>query len=210
MAEERPCPYPESLPGIDIHRTMETLGICSPAFLRILKTFYKDSPAMIARIKEAWDKGDRDTAIRFLHSLKGAASGIGAIPLFRLAQETETCCREDEILPDISAAGLFKVKTALDTVRSSIRTLMDDNDMSPKRALSFAEESADPATLLPLLEDLVRALEFPELTELEMMTQRLDNLGGHPKIAELTDLLRGHDHDLARQTVLDLQTQLKG
>ncbi len=201
-------PLPDSLPGIEIRRTMETLGVSSKVFLRILTTFYRDTPTMISQIKEAWRNGDRETVIRIIHSMKGAASGIGAPALHRMTLELETLCRQAQTLPDMAGAGLSEIEALLKTVRTDIRTLtkVQDSGKDPEPQ----KNTVEPSAFLPLLDELAQALEFPELTELERLTQRLNRLSGHPLIPILTDQLRSHDHDLARQTVLELHTQIRG
>jgi len=195
----------DRLPGIDAEQAIDALGVTPRVFQHILATFYKDIPVMITRLKEAWEHGEQQTVTTMVHSLKGSAGGIGAHKLHSLALALEIMCRESPALPDMAAAGLPALEQALNEVIGTIRTAVPNLD-EPWPGPAAAQGDPDKKTARLILDELEHALEFPELTELDALSAKLDGLDSRPEIILLKEQIRSHDHDLARQTVQELQT----
>ncbi len=200
---------PEKLPGIDISRAMAALGISSPVFMRILSTFLRDIPSVLKGIKSAWGADDKERVIRLTHSLKGSAGGIGAIKTHDIALEMEILCRNAACLPRMNAAGITELEKAVNEVLTAIYTIMPSPESD---ALPPALDNGGPDTekLATLLNKLARALEFPELTELDLLLDQLDAFATHSEISRLKDQILSHDYEPARQTVQKLQTIFNG
>ncbi len=200
---------PEKLPGIDIGRAMAALSVSSPVFMRILSTFLRDIPSVLKGIKSAWGADDKERVIRLTHSLKGSAGGIGAIKTHDIALEMEILCRNAACLPRMNAAGITELEKAVNEVLTAICTIMPSPESD---ALPPALDNGGPDTekLATLLNKLARALEFPELTELDLLLDQLDAFATHSEISRLKDQILSHDYEPARQTVQKLQTIFNG
>ena len=193
---------PPELPGLDLAGAMAALGVSAPVFVRILDTFLRDIPGVMKGIRSAWLKGDTPGVIRRVHSLKGSASGIGAVNIHKQALAMEALCRRSTSLPDMARAGLPGLEQAVDEVLTAIAPVVPDTQMPATR-----QEPAQtkPEDLLSILENLASALEYPELAELEALLARLDPLADQGDIDLLKNQIRSHDYDLAKTTVLNLQ-----
>ena len=88
-------------------------------FLReLIAIFLSDTPARIAELDQALGQGDRTTATRAAHSVKGSASNFGANQLAAVAKEIEsqckagTCTTSSPLLPSLKTE-YARVETAL-------------------------------------------------------------------------------------------------
>ena len=95
-------PFPE-IPGIDTGDGLRRMLHKSVLYERVLRDFRKRFTGEPGRIRDALAAGDRATATRLAHSLKGTGGTIGAIRLASLAKDLEEAMKEslpaqDEIL----------------------------------------------------------------------------------------------------------------
>ena len=86
----RPDDFP-LIPGIDPDRAALITGQ-DPAFFRaqLARLLLRESAGVGAACRQALAAGDRETAARRLHSLKGNAGNLGALDLMRVAGDLET------------------------------------------------------------------------------------------------------------------------
>ncbi len=197
-----PQPHlPKQVPGIEVERAIHSLGVSSGAFMTILNTFFRNHEGTITEIETAWEAGDREKVVTLAHSLKGSAAGIGAFEVYSLAKDLETLGKNELFLPPIEKTGLYLLDKGLSLVRASIKALVSDSP-TPQR------DHTDRDRTLDLLSRLEKALEYPELNELETLCQDLESACTHPKANEIRTHMTVHDHDLARQSVNELQSIL--
>jgi len=63
----------------------------------VLDTFIADAPRQLSSLREATARGDGESARRAAHSLKGAASNVGAVAIQKLAQIAEQASRDGDL-----------------------------------------------------------------------------------------------------------------
>jgi PAS domain S-box-containing protein len=198
---------PPELPGLQIHKAMTALGVSESVFLRILTTFLRDITSVLDQIKSAWHQADREKVIRLIHSLKGSTSGIGAETAHKLALDMENLCRQSAHLIEMDAAGLPDLEKEINEVLVSIGTVVPAPD--PDRPHASLNKTADTKTLCTVLAALEQALEFPELTELDDLLEKLSAHADIDEITVLKDQILSHDYEIARHTAHELQTILR-
>ncbi|MCG8618474.1 MAG: response regulator, partial [Desulfobacterales bacterium] len=204
-AQDKAATLPDRIPGIHLKSALASLGVNETVFLHILDTFFKNHESLITEIEDAWTRGDRERVITQVHSLKGSASGIGADALHRLALDMENKCKGAPALPERNQAPLNELENALTIVLASIRTLLSEYQPPPSPTGQHIPEQA-----VQVLTEFNKALAFPELKELELLTSRLSKVCTHPLALTIREHIADHDHDLAGEAVRELIVKLKG
>ena len=77
------------IPGIDRMRAAQTLGRDPAFFLRLLTRFADDFADAVALVRRDLGQGEREAAIRRMHTLRGNAGNLGAIELMESARRVE-------------------------------------------------------------------------------------------------------------------------
>ncbi|MBF0427107.1 MAG: response regulator, partial [Magnetococcales bacterium] len=90
MASGQPVP---AIAGIDVHAALHRLGGNVASYLKILSRFRLSQGGAVTSVRAALAAGDRPTAERVAHTLKGVAATIGAETLRKVAGELEVAIR---------------------------------------------------------------------------------------------------------------------
>jgi HPt (histidine-containing phosphotransfer) domain-containing protein len=105
----------ECTPVVDVAGGTARLMGDGALFARVLARFRKDYRDTAGAIRSALDGGDLRLALRLVHTLKGAAGMIEAVPLYRSAEALEQAVRAGGD-PYARTAHLAHLDTALDAV----------------------------------------------------------------------------------------------
>lgn len=92
------------LPDLDLAQGLEALVGRFPKFVSMLGRVARDQADVCERIRQLMAVGDKDTATRAVHSLKGIAATLGLYRISQCALEVEAAF-EQEASPDLSALG---------------------------------------------------------------------------------------------------------
>ncbi|WP_212637962.1 response regulator [Desulfocicer vacuolatum] len=200
---------PRKMPGINIQEAMTRLHASHHTFIKILKTFYRDHQTTRERLTTAWEKKDMDGLIRQLHSLKGAAAGIGAEKLQHLANTHEQRCKENQSRSPLSEKDLHDLGQALSQVLGTIDEMChcrgDVENIAPGQG--FPPE--DKAQLTLVLQNLKHALEHYELKAVEEQFCLLTQNMNHPILKEIKQQIDSFDYDPAVEQVEHLITTME-
>ncbi len=113
--------WPDRVPGLDIRSGISQVGGNAQLYRKLLRDFLKSHQHSAARLEEALRKeGDRDTAARLTHTLKGVAGNVGADRLADTAAELDRLLQVGETPP---ASAIDEFRSALEEVCSSLREL---------------------------------------------------------------------------------------
>ena len=104
VADEQP-PLP-AVEGLQLGPALQRLGGDAPLLRKLLGYFCANHGEDVARIRQALHDGDRETATRTAHTLKGLAGNIGAERLGRQAAALETQLRQGSCDPQASLTEL--------------------------------------------------------------------------------------------------------
>lgn len=110
LPESLPPDLPE-FPGISTAIGIRRTGGTVDLFLNLVKMFAVEYAATGSVLEELLRNGPPDAAADFLHTIKGAASVIGALDLAARASELETPLRASEKIPE---SGLREFQACLD------------------------------------------------------------------------------------------------
>ncbi|MBF0371368.1 MAG: response regulator [Magnetococcales bacterium] len=88
---------PADLPGVDMVQGLRRVGSNRKLFKKLLGEFYQDNRNLTATLQEFFERGDLQTVLRLIHTLKGVSGSIGANALHQAAQDLESAItRGDE------------------------------------------------------------------------------------------------------------------
>ncbi|MBC3907719.1 two-component regulator propeller domain-containing protein [Undibacterium umbellatum] len=109
-----------AIPGVDVAPALRRCGQNLDLYLRLLQIFVDSAAATPDKIRLALEKGDRVTAEREAHTMRGAAGNIGATELAEVSTELELAIeksQENEALIQkftaVSAGLIHALKQAL-------------------------------------------------------------------------------------------------
>jgi two-component system sensor histidine kinase/response regulator len=193
---------PDDIPGLDTTAGLKCVLGNRQSYLSILKKFVisqKDTPQ---QIKAALVRGDRNTAERLAHTLKGLAGSIGAAGLQSSAGHLEAAIESDQA-PEI----VEKLQTAqallLDALVAGLEGWFPAEAAKEQPLLVV-----DQTTLVPVCENLARLLarDNPEAGDLLDANADLLRTAFSDGYAEIEDRIREFDFDTA---LAALQRQAK-
>ncbi|MBF0453409.1 MAG: response regulator [Magnetococcales bacterium] len=119
-----PTPIPD-LPGIDVTLGLSRMGGNRPFYQKVLKNFQADQSQAIQVLHAHLESGDRASALRHMHTLKGLAGSIGATQLQTLAAQVEAQLATSDpsdlspLLPPLEAEWQ-RVMAGLDTLATPV------------------------------------------------------------------------------------------
>jgi len=154
----------------------------------------------VPEIKTALQSGDRETAGRLAHTVKGVSGNLGAESLYRAAAELEKAIKEGRknIGPPLTEFG-SQLKIVMDGIRAFEESLAGQKELEPS-----TEVSVDKEAVRLLLQEMVRLLES-DLTEamnrLEALRQHLAHSSAHEEFKRLEKQVEGFDTDSALKSV---------
>ncbi|WP_171909271.1 response regulator [Paenibacillus sp. GP183] len=122
--EEIPI-FLENLAGIQAKDALTRINGKVPIFMHMLQTFKRDFSDHEKKIREAYEQGEQQELMHFLHSLRGAAGTISARDLYMAAGRLEDFFESD---PDDEAQWsrlLDEVSSALREIIGSLEQLDD-------------------------------------------------------------------------------------
>ena len=99
--------------GIDSAAGLKIMGGKTDRYAKLLRKFATRQAGTVDEIRSALDAGDRATAAREAHSLKGSASSLGANALAERAAEIEAAIKSGQ-----------DVNTELEALSKSLRVVI--------------------------------------------------------------------------------------
>ncbi|MDM8561929.1 response regulator [Candidatus Marithioploca araucensis] len=140
---------PDELPGIDIAAGLKRLRGNRSLYHKLLCDFYKDYQNMVTELNDALQNGQHETALRLVHSLKGATGNLSINNLFGASKAIEMTLRTgNEIAPELLN---FFENVATDTMKTLAHLKVEQEELT--------DEEIDITVLMPLLQALEKLLE---------------------------------------------------
>jgi two-component system sensor histidine kinase/response regulator len=113
--------WPQRLPGLDLGHGLERAGGNRELYASLLRSFREKRAGVADEIRRAIERGDRETAERLAHSMRGSAGNLSANHLHDAAVELEGVIAEGRDGELESAQRRFA--GALDELIRSLRQL---------------------------------------------------------------------------------------
>jgi two-component system, sensor histidine kinase and response regulator len=197
---------PDILPGINIKEALNRSGGNKSLLRKLLTKFCASHGSAVREIVTALESGDRKTASRLIHTLKGLSGNIGARELYEAAKKLETAINEEkEELNDLFEC----ISDNLNMVISGIVSL--DESQSVKRP-EIAGEAVDIAKVAPLLDELKKLLEESDMdavSKLDQLKKVLNRSTWHDELTLVEQSLMKYDSDMALRELNSLIVRLE-
>jgi two-component system sensor histidine kinase/response regulator len=163
---------PSEMPGIDISSGLFRMGGNKQLYVKLLCKFRNGQENAPQEIRAAFQSGDKETAGRLAHTVKGVSGNLGAEGLYHVAAELEKAIKEGR--QDIDAP-LAELSAYLKVVMDGIKVL--EQGLAARRAPERpgAETEVDKEAVKRLLQEMARLLE----SDLTVAMNRLETLRGH-------------------------------
>jgi two-component system sensor histidine kinase/response regulator len=190
-----------ALPGIDISSGLSRVGGNKPLYVKLLCKFRKGHENAAKEIKATFQSGDRETAGRLAHTVKGVSGNLGAEPLYRASAELEKAIKE----------GMERVDSPMAEFRTHLKVVMDgikalEEGLAARQAPERpgVEMEVDKEAVKRLLQEMARLLES-DLTEavnrLETLRQHLSQSSAQEAFKRLEKQVEGFDTDGALDSI---------
>jgi signal transduction histidine kinase/DNA-binding response OmpR family regulator/HPt (histidine-containing phosphotransfer) domain-containing protein/CHASE3 domain sensor protein len=144
-ARAEPAPATGEIPdieGIDVTNGLKRVAGNKRLYRSLLEQFAAKQADAAAQIETALGKGDRESAERFAHTLKGVAGNIGIVGVQASAAKVEKAIRDKEnSLPEL----LAELKSLQEPQVARIQAALGVNAEAPAVADAFAPEKATAA-----------------------------------------------------------------
>ena len=202
VPDDRMDELPEALPGIDIRAAVKRLDGNRRLLRKVLQRFQHEFKDEADKIRDALMTGDRDSAARLVHTIKGLAGNISATDLQQAAVALEKGINKQGALEGL----LGDFQSRLDQVVASSRGL---NEPETAEAPS-SEPMPDMATFKILLSEFDVLLQKSSLdAEGHFKTIKRFLAGANaPDLRRLEDALDAFDFHSARSALADIAGQL--
>jgi CheY-like chemotaxis protein len=190
---------PLAVEGIDIAEALKRVAGNKRLYRRLLQQFAAKESDTDMRIGEALSKGDRESAERLAHTLKGLAGNLGMGGVQAVAARLETAIRDgDGEVPKF----LAELKGVLAPQMAAIRTALGeaDNQMTPP--VAFSPETA--GTSLRHLLSLIEANDGDAADVVQEVAANLAAKIDPNRLKALRDSIREFDFDGARTKLVQI------
>jgi len=198
--EEGEGRLPSELPGIVLSSGLSRVGGNEKLYARLLCKFREGQENAVQEIRAALQSGDRETAGRLAHTVKGVSGNLGAENLYRAAAELEKAIKEgkenvDPPLVEFSS----RLKTVMEGIKVLEEGLADQKEPEPSTDVSVDKEAVQ-----ALLQDVARLLES-DLTEamkrLEALRKHVAHSSAREEFKQLEKQVESFDTDGALKSV---------
>ncbi|MDL2272327.1 response regulator [Desulfovibrio sp. OttesenSCG-928-I05] len=203
QAPSQPLP---DLPGLDVPTALRRLGGNRMLYLKLLRQFLENQAGAGVALRDALAAGDKDTAHRIAHTVKGLAASLGADSLNKSAALVEERVRFGESADIDHASTDFNAElvTVLEMLREALTSLdaLAPPPVSAPGEFASAESRAALDELLALLrEDDAQAQSF--FTANARLIEPLMNRAEYLAVGQELDIF-DFESALARLEALDL------
>ncbi|MCU0594119.1 MAG: response regulator [Desulfobacterota bacterium] len=188
------------LPGISTVSGLSRVGGNKQLYAKLLRQFRGSQENAVSEIKAALGSGDRETAGRLAHTVKGVSGNLGAENLYRTAAELEKAIKEGKAKID---SPLTELEIQLRIVMEGIKSL-EESQAAQKGPEPSGGAVADKETVRRLLQETAQLLES-DLTEamnrLEVLRRHLARSSAHEEFKRLEKQVEGFDTEGALESV---------
>ena len=178
------------LPGVRVEEGLKRIGGNLAAYYAVLDKFRNNQQHIAAELAEALQCGDRRSAERLAHTLKGVAATLGADKISRQAAGIEEALRED----NAEIPQLAPLAAELETLFAAIGQAVD------RHSAAQPETLPDRTEIPALLEQLEKQLQMFDTQSIDTMQQirlRIENTPEWQNFAQLAHFINAYDYESA-------------
>jgi two-component system sensor histidine kinase/response regulator len=206
-----PTTVPASLPVLDevdaLRRTNEDMAL----YERLLRMFCDREADMPLRLEEALSKGDQESALRTVHSLKGISATIGAYALAKASLDLETELKQPSAPPASVMQATQRWTDALTDVLNHIQQRTPRAEAQVVAATSMNTATPIPMRLLMLcreLQVLLQASDVKASRSAEALSRELQTTVHADAAGQIARLAGRFDYDDALDGLQTLMANL--
>ena len=129
-------------------------------YLDLLNRFVERFSTLEVDLLALLERGEKAEAVRYIHTLKGAAGGLGATALQKMAEKLESQMTHSDTL-----STFHNVLKELNFLLTDIKGVLQQNQKTPVKA-ELAGNRDELITLLKQLEGPLRALQVQQVQQL--------------------------------------------
>ena len=199
------------LQGIDTVSGLSRIGGNIDTYRKLLLKFHQNNTNTFAKINEALNNDDTESAMRLVHTIKGVSGNISAHGLYKTALELETGIRNNNVeeLPIL----VNQFERTLNEVLQGIECLKQEKTCTKTDGMIVPEKigSVDMTVVAQILSQLKNLLEEDDVDAVKA----LDNLKRHLKgskvseeIDKIEDLLSVYDFESALELLESVEEKL--
>ena len=191
---------PSELPGISVASGLERVGGNEPLYTKLLCKFREGHENALAEIRAALQSGDRETADRLAHTVKGVSGNLAAESLYRAAAELERVIKagKEDFDPPLAEFGSC-LKVVMDGIKG-----LEESLAGREKPQTAPGVPVDKEAVKYLLQDMARLLER-DLTEamnrLEALRRHLAHSSAHEEFRRMEKQVESFDTDGAIKSV---------
>lgn len=170
-------------PGVDTRSGLSHVGGNRSVYIQLLKKFATTRRNAVDEIRAAFTSGDINSAVRFVHTLKGVAANLGATEIQKSALQIEYALADGSI-PKMDEC-LGELSKNLNIVINSIESLFSQAELSSvaDTEVGLVNREVDMDRLLKTIGQLARQLEADDLDAVTTLRD-LKNLLDKTKVAQ--------------------------
>ncbi|MDP1997399.1 MAG: Hpt domain-containing protein [Gallionella sp.] len=183
-------------PALDPDKAIARMGEES-IYLTVLGKFIPNQSQAVQSIQDALDTGDRNTAERLAHTLKGIAATIGAATLAETARHLENAIREEdaENYPQLIAAVATELVQAVASVEAYLQACAAESE-----AATMDRAPLDLAQLGTLLEQLtaqLKAFDADAVDTMRLINRQIKGTAAAAQFVRLDRHINDYDYEKA-------------
>ena len=187
---------PGIFPALDPDKAIARMGGES-IYLTVLGKFIPNQGQAVQSIQDALATGDRNTAERLAHTLKGIAATIGAATLAETASHLENAIREQdaENYPQLIAAAATELAQATASVEAYLQACAAEteaatNDRAPSDIAQFG-------TLLEQLTAQLKVFDADAVDTMSLINRQIKGTASAAQFARLDRHINDYDYENA-------------
>lgn len=194
-----------TLPGFDMQKALKRIGGDMHAYRKILLKFTESEQDAVDQIRSSLKSNDRESAIRFAHTLKGTSGNLGAITLQILAAELESELKKDsKIEPRVL---MSMVDQHLQETIAAIQVALED-DIQPHPESSFKIDISAARNLVTKLKLQIDNFDSTAAETCDEMINKVRGTEMEQTVSELANILESYQFEAASEIVSRLESQM--
>lgn len=193
-----------ALPGVKVAEGVWRMGGSLAAYYAVLEKFRSNQGEVKAELTESLATGDRDSAARLLHTLKGVAGTLGAEHIQQNASELESMVR--------TGADAAEIERLLSSLGDRLDDLLGAIDVALESRMTQGEPALDAAGMSSLLDQLIAQLQAFDTASQETMEkfrQRIKDTPEWEGFVQLARHISNYDYENALIEAQRLQKDKK-
>ncbi len=185
--------WPDSVPGLNIKQGIKQVGGNEKLYQSLLRDFVQNHGDFVENLEKSLQQGDRITAERLVHTIKGISGNIKANELMQITTEIDSILKNQET-PAVPL--MSTLKDVCDELFSSLELLVKQSQQPQ------TNHPAEQTVKQDDFESLNHALQIGDSRSQEIiqqMAEKINNKLGEKAVQILSDLVANYEFEQAQE-----------